>query len=132
MILLDTHAALWLRSGDARLGAAVRVEIQRAWEADAVAISAISFWEMAMLRMKGRISFPDDMLRWRLEQLNQGLIELPVDGEIAIRANELAGFHKDPADRIIVATALNGHVLVTADQKILEWPGDLHRLDATQ
>lgn len=132
MILLDTHAALWLRAGDARLGSAAIAEIQRAWETDFVAMSAISFWEMALLRMKGRISFPNDIRQWRQEQLNQGLIEIPVDGEIAIRANRLEGFHPDPADRIIVATALNGHVLVTADRKILEWPGDLHCLDAAQ
>ena len=131
-MLLDTHAALWLRAGDARLGSVARAEIQRAWEADEVAMSAMSFWEMAMLREKGRISYPDDLARWRQEQLGQGLIEIPMDGEIGIRANALAGFHADPADRIIVATALSGHQLVTADRRILNWAGDLRRLDATQ
>ena len=109
-MVLDTHAALWLRAGDARLGSAARAEIQRAWEAEEVAMSAISFWEMAMLQAKGRIGYPDDVSRWRLEQLGQGLIEIPVDGEIGIRANALADFHADPADRIIVATAMNGHL----------------------
>ena len=131
-MLLDTHAALWLRAGDARLGSVARVEIQRAWEAEAIAISAISFWEMAMLREKGRIGYPDDVSLWRREQLDQGLIEIPVDGEIGIRANGLADFHADPADRIIVATAMNGHELVTADRRILNWHGDLRCLDATQ
>ena len=121
-MVLDTHAALWLRAGDARLGSVARAEIQR----------AISFWEMAMLQAKGRIGYPDDVSQWRLEQLGQGLIEIPVDGEIGIRANALEGFHADPADRIIVATALNGHQLVTADRRILDWPGDLRRLDATE
>ena len=55
-----------------------------------------------------------------------------MDGEIGIRANGLKNFHADPADRIIVATALYGHRLVTADRRILDWPGDLYRLDATQ
>ena len=68
-MLLDTHAALWLRAGDAKLGSVARVEIQRAWEAEAIAISAISFWEMAMLREKGRIGYPDDVSLWRREQL---------------------------------------------------------------
>ena len=131
-MLLDTHAALWLRAGDAKLGSVARVEIQRAWEAEAIAISAISFWEMAMLREKGRIGYPDDVSLWRREQLGQGLIEIPVDGEIGIRANALVDFHADPADRIIVATAMNGHQLVTAGRRILDWPGDLRRLDATQ
>ena len=85
-----------------------------------------------MLREKGRIGYPDDVSRWRLEQLGQGLIEIPVDGEIGIRANALADFHADPADRIIVATAMNGHQLVTADRRILGWSGGLRCLDATQ
>ena len=130
MILLDTHAALWLRAGDAKLGSLARSEIQRAWEDHEVAMSAMSFWEMAMLRAKGRISFPEDMGRWRLEQLGQGLIEIPVDGDIGIRASTLADFHADPADRIIVATALGGHRLVTADERILAWGNSLDRLDA--
>ena len=132
MILLDTHTVLWLRSGDASLGAVARAEIQRAWESDEVGLSAISFWEMAMLRDKGRIRYPEDLSRWRQEQLNQGLIEIPVDGEIGIRANSLADFHADPADRIIVATALEGHRLATADTRILAWTGNLDRLDARE
>ena len=95
-------------------------------------MSAMSFWEMAMLRAKGRISFPEDVGRWRLEQLGQGLIEIPVDGDIGIRASTLTDFHADPADRIIVATALGGHRLVTADERILAWGGSLDRLDARQ
>ena len=130
MILLDTHAVLWLRAGDARLGNASREEIQRAWEADQLALSAISFWEMAMLREKGRINYPDDVGLWRREQLRQGLVEIPVDGEIGIRAAGLPDFHPDPADRIIVATAVGGHRLVTADERILAWSGNLSRLDA--
>ena len=132
MILLDTHAALWLRAGDAKLGSLARNEIQYAWEAQEVSMSAMSFWEMAMLRAKGRISFPEDVGRWRLEQLAQGLIEIPVDGDIGIRANTLNDFHADPADRIIVATAVGGHRLVTADERILAWGGSLDRLDARQ
>ena len=132
MILLDTHAALWLRAGDAKLGPVARAEIERAWQTEEVAMSAISFWEMAMLREKGRIGYPDDVSRWRVEQLGQGLIEIPVDGEIGIRANALADFHADPADRIIVATAMNGHQLVTADRRILDWPGELRCLDAAR
>ena len=131
-MLLDTHTALWLRAGGAKLGPVARAEIQLAWADEEVAMSAISFWEMAMLRAKGRISYPEDVRRWRLEQLEQGLIEIPVDGEIGIRANALADFHADPADRIIVATAMNGHQLVTADRRILDWNVGLGCLDATQ
>ena len=130
MILLDTHALLWLRAGDSRLGSAAREEIQHAWEADDLVVSAISFWETAMLREKGRIRYPEDVSLWRREQLEQGLVEIPVDGEIGIRACSLEDLHSDPADRIIVATALGGHRLVTADERILAWGGNLDRLDA--
>ena len=132
MILLDTHAALWLRSGDDKLGQVARAEIQKAWESDEVALSAISFWEMAMLRDKERIGYPEEIGRWRREQLDQGLIEIPVDGEIGIRAASLPDFHADPADRIIVATALGSHRLATADTRILTWSGSLDRLDARE
>ena len=132
MILLDTHAVLWLRAGDTRLGPVALAEIQRAWESDELALSAISFWEIAMLRDKGRIRYPDDVVLWRQEQLGQGLAEIPVDGEIGIRASSLVHFHADPADRIIVSTALGGHRLVTADERILAWGGRLARLDARE
>ena len=84
-----------------------------------------------MLKEKGRLRFPEDIAMWRREQIEQGIAELPVDGEIGIRAAALRAFHGDPADRIIVATALGGHRLVTADRRILEWPGELNRLCAT-
>ena len=131
MILLDTQVMLWLRSGNPKLGAHARIEIDRAWSSDDVAVSAISFWEVAMLKEKGRLRFPEDVGMWRREQLDQGIVEIPVDGEVGIRAAHLRGLHGDPADRIIVATALGGHRLITADRRILEWPGSLNRLRAT-
>ena len=95
-------------------------------------MSAFSFWEIEMLRAKSRISYPHNLNVWRLEQLRQGLIEIPVTGDIAIGAAALVDFHPDPADRIIVATAMTGHQLITADRRILEWPGTVQRLDAAQ
>ena len=132
MILLDTHVMLWLRSGEPKLGTRARAEIDSAWESDAVAVSAISFWEVAILKAKGRIDFAEDVALWRSEQLVQGVVEIPVDGEIGIHAVGLSDFHADPADRIIVATALCGHLLVTADGDILNWTGNVSRLDASR
>ena len=83
-----------------------------------------------MLREKGRIDLSQDARAWRMRILNDGLIEIPVDGDIAIRANELTGLHADPADRLIIATALGGHTLVTADERILSWSGRLRKVDA--
>ena len=80
---------------------------------------------------KGTLGLRLDLDAWRRDLLEQGLVELPVDGEIAARAGLLADLHGDPADRLIVATALEGHQLVTADRRIFDWPGPLSRLDAT-
>lgn len=132
MILLDTHVLLWLRSGDRRLGAGARSEIERAWRAGEVCVSAISFWEVAQLKAKGRIRFPEEVAEWRREQIEQGVVEVAVDGEIGIRAANLPGLVADPADRLIVATALGGHRLVTADRRLIDWPGPLQRLDAVR
>ncbi len=84
-----------------------------------------------MLVDKGRIRLSDDVQAWRHEHLEQGVVEIPVDGEIGVRAATLTDFHADPADRLIVATALAGHRLVTSDRRILEWTGKLSRLDAS-
>ena len=73
-----------------------------------------------------------DIGSWRMDLLKEGLIEIPVDGDIGIRANALADFHADPAYRIIVATTMGGHRLVTADERILAWDGNLARLDARE
>lgn len=131
-MLLDTQVLLWLRLGSTRLGHRARLEIERAWQSDEVGVSAITFWEVAMLRDKGRIRFPEDIGLWRKEQMDEGLIEIPVDGDIALRAGFLPQIHGDPADRIIVATAMSGHRLVTADRRILSWSGHLNRLDARE
>lgn len=130
MTLLDTHVLLWLRVGDDRLGPTARLAIDEAWRDGDVAVSSISFWEAAMLKARNRIELTTDISRWRREQLEQGLVELAFDGEVGIRAANLASFHRDPADRLIVATALDGHRLITADRRILAWPGELARMDA--
>ena len=131
MILLDTHVLLWLRAGEARLGPSARREIDQAWRSGEVGVSSISFWEIALLQEQGRIRLHGDACAWRRELLEQGLIEIPADGEIGIRAVGLADFHADPADRLIFATALSGHRLVTADKRMLGWTGRLDRLNAT-
>ena len=57
-------------------------------------------------------------------------VEIPVDGAIAARSVALPDFHDDPADRIIMATAQEGHQLITDDGRILNWPGQLNRFPA--
>lgn len=131
MILLDTQALLWFERGDRRLGRRARQTIERSRNAAGVAVSAISFWELAMLVEREKIELTFDVSAWRRDLLATGIVEIPVDGEIGIRAASLNGLLRDPADRIIVATALVGdHRLVTADQRILQWPGPLDSLPA--
>ena len=132
MLLLDTQALVWSRFGDTRLGALARESIERAVRQGEAGVSAITFWEVAMLHQKGRMVLLSDVGSWRANLLVQGLVEIPVDGEIGIRANSLADFHADPADRLIVATALRGHRLLTSDARILSWSGNLDRLDARE
>ena len=132
MTLLDTHVLLWYRMGDRRLGRRARRTVERALSRRRAAVSAVSFWEVALLVSRGRIDLLVDPEAWRRTLLAQGLLEIPVNGIIAVRAGMLAGLRGDPADRLIVATALEGHQLLTADRRILDWSGQLNRLDATE
>lgn len=89
-----------------------------------MAASSFVFWELAFLQSKGRLEMAQPPRQIRDKLLANGLSIIPVDDEIAIRSVELGaeGFHPDPADRIITATAiLGGYQLATADQAITEW-----------
>ena len=129
MIVLDTHILIWLDQGNLLLGQQAREAIDHALQNNRLAVSAISFWEASMLQGKGRIQLPEAQ-GWRSALLGMGLIEIPVDGKIGIYSNELVNFHPDPADRLIVASAIQlNATLVTADQRILDWSGSLMRVD---
>lgn len=132
LILLDTHVLVWYRGAARSLGGRARSAVDLAFLSGEAAVSAITFWEVAMLVAGGRIKLADEVGSWRRRNLRQGLTEIPVDGEIAVRAGSLERLPGDPADRIIVATAMDGHRLITADQRILDWDGPLPRLDARQ
>lgn len=133
MILLDTHVLVWLDSGSDRLGPAARSRIDAAFRDSGVGVSAISFWEIATLVAKARLEIASDLSAWRRELLDSGLQELPVDGRIGLHAASVNEFHADPADRIIVSTALiHAAELSTADERILGWMGSVDRHDASR
>ena len=113
--VLDTHAWVWLSAGDMR---AAKLERFRG----RAVLSAISVWEVAMLTEKRRLILSPTLEEW-IESNLQPPVELePVHPAVSIASARLADFHGDPADRIIVATAvLLGLPLVTADTKIIEW-----------
>lgn len=72
-----------------------------------------------------------DLNVWRSDLLRTGLIEFAIDGQCVIQATHLDGLPSDPADRMIVATALRqSAALVTADERLLQWNGTLQRIDA--
>ena len=86
-----------------------------------------------MLIEKKRLSLSIDVYQWRQSLLKNGLNEVQLTGIIAMEAAKLKDFHGDPADRIIVATALNqGATLCTADKKILSWEHQLQHYDASK
>jgi len=131
LILLDTHVLIWLDLDDPALGLIARQQADAALKGGRLAVSAISFWEIAMLVAKQRIVIEVPLPTWRQDLLNLGLREIPVSGEIGIAAVQLDQLHGDPADRIIVATALlREATLMTVDRKLLEWSGQLERYDA--
>lgn len=133
MILLDTHTLIWLDAGNEKLGAKSRKKIDTALSEDELAVSAISFWEAATLVNKGRLKISQDLQQWRTELLSAGLREIPITGTCGIQAAGLPDFHGDPADRLIVATAIGENArLCTADQSILDWNGPLRCDDAHQ
>jgi PIN domain nuclease of toxin-antitoxin system len=121
VILLDTHVAIWAVFDDDALGRNCRRLIRRSSDQNELAVSAISFWEIALLIRKRRLRLADSAREARRLILSTGATELPLTGEIAILAGELEDLQADPADRFIAATAIihNG-TLITADQRLLK------------
>ena len=131
VILLDTHVLIWLDSGDPRLGETALTAIDKAFKENTLFVSAISFWEVAMLIEKKRLEISVPAGQWRKQLLDNGLQEIVLKGDIAIQSANLPYFHGDPADRIIVASALNAGIdLCTADKKILAWKSPGKWIDA--
>jgi PIN domain nuclease of toxin-antitoxin system len=130
VILLDTHAAIWFNT-DAGLGRRSRATANEALAQDRLAISAISFWEIGLLIAKGRMKALVPAAELRAQALDAGMIELPLTGEIALRALEFGNLPDDPADRFIVATAvIHDAMLMTADERLLKWKHALKRMNA--
>jgi PIN domain nuclease of toxin-antitoxin system len=133
VILLDTHAAIWLTTASEFLGKRSHKMISQALAEDRVSVSAITFWEIALLIAKRRLRSLESAAAQRAKILSTGIREIPVTGNIAILAVELDGLHGDPSDRFIVATAIaHDATLVTADDALLGWRHGLRRQDAAR
>ncbi len=129
LVLLDTHAWVWLLNGDARISPKARAAVTRSLAEQAVLLSAISPWEVAMLVNKGRLSLDRDVGEWVQVAANLPGIRIePISPEIAVASTRLPGqIHADPADRLIAATARHlGAILVTDDQLLLAYGASGH------
>ena len=121
MIVLDTHAWVWWVADPAKLSARARRAVDSAVEHGEVSISSISSWEVAVLVARGRLELKMDVADWVAASESLPFVRfVPVDNRIALRSVNLpAQFHADPADRLIVATALELNArLVTKDDRI--------------
>ena len=127
MILLDTHILVWAVTGDAgRIGESLIDKIDEAVVRSQAFVSAATFWELEVKRRKTGRDFPllPPIKGLRSAVLANGLREIPVSGSLWVEAVSLIdeGFHRDPADQLIVATAIRyGCQLLTRDRRILGW-----------
>jgi PIN domain nuclease of toxin-antitoxin system len=122
-VLLDTHVWLWMAGGE-RIAPPARRLIEAAAGADNLFMSPISIREVGMLAAKGRIAVQPDCLAWVTDALAKtGVRLLPLTVQVAVGSSFLPeGFHGDPADRIIVASAIAASAtLITRDAQILAY-----------
>jgi PIN domain nuclease of toxin-antitoxin system len=120
MILVDTHIVVWLAFNQAQLSKNARAAIDRArQDGEGLAISDITLLELTTLSRKRRIHL-DVSLESFLSEVEARFVVLPISGRACVLALGLpATYPKDPADRIIAATALvEGLRLLTADREI--------------
>ncbi|CAB1056508.1 hypothetical protein D1BOALGB6SA_1245 [Olavius sp. associated proteobacterium Delta 1] len=122
MIVLDTHAWIWFISSPDLLSRQAIAAVNAAAKDKSILISSISAWEIALLVSKKRLKLTIDVTDWIAKSESLPFIQfVPVTNSIAVKSINLPlPLHPDPADRIIIATALSmGAPLVTKDSKLL-------------
>lgn len=122
MILLDTHAWIWWVISSPRLSKKAAKAIR---SADAIGVSVMECWEVAMLVTKGRLVFDRDVEVWISLALKLPRTQLvPLSPSIAVRSTRLQKkLLQDPVDCMLVATALEyGCPIVSKDVRIRKFP----------
>lgn len=120
--LLDTHAVLWIAESSPRLSPKVRALANKS-DAEDFGVAAITLLEIARKACTGEIDLSPDAPTW-LDDLAHRFRILPLTPKIAWRSVQLDWEHKDPADRLICATAQEHRLtLVTHDKEIIRWGG---------
>ena len=122
MVLLDTHAFIWLASDQSFLTEYSKRIITE--HSNQLSISSISALEIALLVKRKQLILPLDTSEYISKALNQhGIVELVVDIKIFLYSASLPDIHNDPFDRIIISTAiLNNMLLITKDKMINKYP----------
>lgn len=122
MIFLDTHALIWYVNEDENMPDSLWRQINRE---EQFLVSAISVWEIAMLTEKERLILNLPVNEW-VETAGSyfPIVWIDLNIDICLKSTQLPGeFHKDPADRFIVASCiLNDAKLITRDKKMLSYP----------
>ncbi|MDJ0535248.1 MAG: type II toxin-antitoxin system VapC family toxin [Xenococcaceae cyanobacterium MO_207.B15] len=124
MIILDTHIWIWWNQNSPKLTNFQKEVIDNS-RTGGIGISTISLLEISRLVNRGRLVLPKPLKEWfSIALAEEGIILIPISSGVAIESYSLPGeFHKDPADRIIVATARTYDCpLMTNDSNILSYP----------
>jgi len=125
MIVLDTHVWVWFVSNPELLSKPAKKAIDAAMAQKEIFISSISAWEVALLVDKKRLELTLDITDWIAKSEKLPFFQfIPVDNSVAVKSVNLPQpLHSDPADRIIIATAITiAASVITKDEKILNYP----------
>lgn len=125
-LLLDTHVLLWAAGDPGKLSPATRRLLGD--KRHTLCFSAASLWEIAIKQQLGRDDFRVEPGVLRRGLLENGYVEVPIDGEHAAGVAVLPPLHKDPFDRILLAQAVvGGMLLLTMDAQLLQYPGPVRQ-----
>jgi len=123
MTLLDTHALVWWLDNPSKLSHIAKKTIEEEFEDKNLFVSSITIWEIAMLVKKNKLKLKFELKDW-INRINliPEIKSIPIDNEIAYKSVSVDIFHADPADRIIVATAMSLNCpIITKDAKIRKY-----------
>ena len=122
-LLLDTHTWVWLVTGESKISKTEFVTLVKKGDNVNLHLSAISLWEISMLVSKERLKLSMNTTEWLKTYLKKSNTQItPINPDITVISTELKGFHGDPADRLILASAIHLNArIVTHDKLILSY-----------